>query len=174
VSNELHSKSPLQTCPQCNRQCKGPLPVLTGGPQDLARSSRYRRRSFKARVSFNREKADARRNRCVSFHREQRRRRFTERVSDVNFTVTGSIFMHVAKVPCGPRETAISCDRWLVVVTVVVWSPLQILYVPRRVWNRRVSIHQDSGDAGAQQASPILSYYNGLCFGAHYESSLWA
>jgi hypothetical protein len=106
----------------------------------------------------------------------QRRRRFTERVSDVNFTVTGSVFMPVTKVPCGPRETAISRDRWLVVVTVVVWCPLRILYVLRRVraWNRRVSVRQDSGDVCAHQASQILSYCNGLCFGARYESSLWA
>jgi hypothetical protein len=34
-----------------------------------------------------------------------------EHVSDVNFTVTGSVFMLVTKVPCGPRETAISSDR---------------------------------------------------------------
>jgi hypothetical protein len=32
-------------------------------------------------------------------------------VSDVNFTITGSAFMHVTKVPCGPKETAISHDR---------------------------------------------------------------
>jgi hypothetical protein len=32
----------------------------------------------------------------------------------------------------------------------------------------------DSGDAGAYQASLILSYCNGLCFGARYESSLRA
>jgi hypothetical protein len=50
----------------------------------------------------------------------QRRRRFTERVSDINFTVTGSVFMHVTKVPFGPREIAISRDWLLVVVTVVV------------------------------------------------------
>jgi hypothetical protein len=96
----------------------------------------------------------------------QRRRRFTERVSDVNFTVTGSVFMPITNVPCAPRKTVISRDRWLVVVTVVVWSPLRILYVLRRAWNRRVSVRQDSGDAGAQQASPILSYCNRLCFGA--------
>jgi hypothetical protein len=29
-------------------------------------------------------------------------------VSDVNFTVTGAVLMPVTKVPCGPRETAIS------------------------------------------------------------------
>jgi hypothetical protein len=33
-------------------------------------SSRYRRRRLKASISFNREKADARRNRCVSFRRD--------------------------------------------------------------------------------------------------------
>jgi hypothetical protein len=102
------------------------------------------------------------------------RRRFTKHVSDVNFTVTGSVFMPVTKVPCGPRETAMSRDQWLVVVTVVVWCLLRILYVLRRAWNRCGSVRQDSGDAGAQQASPILRYCNRLCFGAHYESSLWA
>jgi hypothetical protein len=64
------TESPLQKCPQCNRQCKSPLPVLTGGPQDLAHSSRYMRHRLKASVSFNREKADARGNRCVSFRRD--------------------------------------------------------------------------------------------------------
>jgi hypothetical protein len=33
------------------------------------------------------------------------------RVSDVDFTVTGSVFMLVTKVPCGPKETTISHDR---------------------------------------------------------------
>jgi hypothetical protein len=69
MSNGLHSESPLQTCQQCNRQCKSPLPVLDGGLQDLAHSSRYWRRRLKARVSFNREKADARRNRYISIRR---------------------------------------------------------------------------------------------------------
>jgi hypothetical protein len=82
--------------------------------------------------------------------------------------------MPITKVPCGPREIAISRDRWLVVVTVVVSCPLRILYVLRRAWNRRVSVHQDNGDAGAHQVSLILSFCNGLCFGSHYESSLWA
>jgi hypothetical protein len=82
--------------------------------------------------------------------------------------------MPVTKVPCGPRETAISRDQWLVVVTVVVWCPLGILVVLRRAWNRRFSFRQDSGDAGAHQASLILSLCNGLFFGARYESSLWA
>jgi hypothetical protein len=36
--------------------------------------------------------------------------------------------------------------------------PLRILYVLRHAWNRHISVRQDSGDAGAQQASPILSY----------------
>jgi hypothetical protein len=104
----------------------------------------------------------------------QRRNSFTEHVSDVNFIVTGLFFMPVTKVPCGPEETAISRDLWLVVVTIVVWCPLRILYAQRRTWNRHVSVRQDSGDAGAQQASPILSYCNRFCFGARYESSLWA
>jgi hypothetical protein len=50
----------------------------------------------------------------------QRRRRFTTHVSDVEFTVMGSVFMPITKVPCGPRETTISRDQWLVVVTVIV------------------------------------------------------
>jgi hypothetical protein len=110
---------------------------------------------------------------CIISSR-QRRRRFTECVSDVNFTVTGSVFMPITKVPYGPRETVISRDRWLVVVTIVVWCPLWILYVMRQAWNRRVSVCQDSGDTGAQQASLILRYCNGLCFVARYQSSLWA
>jgi hypothetical protein len=82
--------------------------------------------------------------------------------------------MPITKVPYGPRETTISHDRWLVVVTVVVWCPLRILYVLRHTWNRHVSVRQDSGDARAHQASLILSYCNELSFGSHYESSLWA
>jgi hypothetical protein len=82
--------------------------------------------------------------------------------------------MPVTKVLCGAREIVISRDRSLVVVTVVVWCPLRILYVLRHAWNRCVSVRQDSGDAGAHQASLILSHCNGLCFGARYESSLWA
>jgi hypothetical protein len=46
--------------------------------------------------------------------------------------------------------------------------------VLRRAWNWRVSFLQDSGDAGAHQASLILIFCNGLCFGACYKSSLWA
>jgi hypothetical protein len=34
--------------------------------------------------------------------------------------VMGFALVHVTKVPCGPRKTAISRDRWLVLVTVVV------------------------------------------------------
>jgi hypothetical protein len=172
VSNGLHSESPLQKCPQCNVQCKSPLPVLTGGPQDLARSSRYRRRRLKASVSFHREKADARRNRCVSFRRDSGDAG-SRNVSLMLIHSNGLCFMPVTKVPCGPRETVISRDRWLVVVMVVVWCLLRILYVLRRVWNRRISVRQDSGDTGAHQASLILSFCNGLCFGAYYESSLW-
>jgi hypothetical protein len=174
VSNRLHSESPLQTCQQCNGQCKTSLPVLTGGPQELARSSRYRRRRLNAHIYFNREKADACRNRCVSFRRDRGDARTWNASLMLIFTVTGSVFMLVTKVPCGPRETAISRDRWLVVVTFVVWCPLPILYVLTRAWNRRVSVRRDSGDAGAQNVSPILSYSNGLCFGARYQSSLWA
>jgi hypothetical protein len=65
---------------------------------------------LKASVSINREKANARRNRCVSFRRGRGDAGFTERVSDVNFIVMGSVFMPVTKIPCGPRETAISRD----------------------------------------------------------------
>jgi hypothetical protein len=35
-------------------------------------------------------------------------------------TVTGSVLVPITEVSCGPKETAISRDRWLVVVTVVV------------------------------------------------------
>jgi hypothetical protein len=65
---------------------------------------------LKASVSFNREKVDARKKMLLISSR-QRRRRFTERVSDVNFTVTDSVFMPVTNFPCGPKETAISRDR---------------------------------------------------------------
>jgi hypothetical protein len=82
--------------------------------------------------------------------------------------------MSITKVPCGPRETAISRDWWLVVITVVIWCPLRILVKLRRAWNRHISFCQDSGDAGAHQASLILSLCNGLCFGACYKRSLWA
>jgi hypothetical protein len=41
------------------------VPILTRGPQDLARSLRYRRQKLKAC------KADAHRNKCVSFHRDR-------------------------------------------------------------------------------------------------------
>jgi hypothetical protein len=77
LSNELQLEHPLQTCQQCNGHRKSPLPVLTGGPQNLARSSRHRRH------------------------------RFTTHVSDIDFTVTGSVLVPVTKVPCGPRETVI-------------------------------------------------------------------
>jgi hypothetical protein len=166
VSNGLHSESLLQKCPQCNGQCKSPLPVLTGRPQDLARASRYRRRRLKASVSFNIEKADACRNRCFSFRRDSGD--LGSRNASLKLIHSNRLyFMPVTKVPCGPRETTISRDRWLVVVTVVVWCLLRILYVLKRAWNRRVSVRQDSGDAGAHLASLILSYCNGLCFGAH-------
>jgi hypothetical protein len=161
VSNGLHSESPLQTCKQCNGQCKSPLPVLTGGTQDLAYSSRCRRRGLKARVSFSRDTADTCGNRCISSSR-QRRLTFTARISDVDFIVTGSVFMPVTKVPYGPKETAISHDRWLVVVTVFVWCPLRILDVLTRTWNRRISFRLDRGDAGTQQVSPYWATVTAL------------
>jgi hypothetical protein len=91
-----------------------------------------------------------------------------------SLVVIWSFIIPVTKVPCGPRETTISRDQWLVVVTVVVWCPLRILVVLRRAWNRHVSFRQDSGDVGAHLASLILSLCNRLFFGARYESSLWA
>jgi hypothetical protein len=36
-----------------------------------------------------------------------RRRRFTTRVFDIDFTVTSFVLVPVTKVPCGPRETVI-------------------------------------------------------------------
>jgi uncharacterized membrane protein len=69
----------------------------------------------------------------------QRRRRFTTHVSDVEFTLTGSVLVPVTKVSWGPRETAISRDRWLVMVTIVVWCALWVLVVLRRAWNKHVS-----------------------------------
>jgi hypothetical protein len=41
----------------------------------------------------------------------------------------GSVLVPVTKVPYGPRETAISRDRWLVVVTFVVRCPLRICVI---------------------------------------------
>jgi hypothetical protein len=35
------------------------------------------------------------------------RRRFTTRVSDIDFTVTSFVLVPITKVPCGPRETVI-------------------------------------------------------------------
>jgi hypothetical protein len=93
----------------------------------------------------------------------QRRRRFRTRVFDVEFIVTNSVFMAITKVPYGPRETAITRDWWLVVVTIVIWCPLWILDVLRRAWNRRFSFRLDRWDADTQQASPMLSYSNKLC-----------
>jgi hypothetical protein len=104
----------------------------------------------------------------------QRRRRFTARVSDIEFTIPSSILVPITKVPCEPKETAISHDRWLVVVTIVVWCLLRILDVLRCAWNRLVSFLVHRGDAGTQHASTMLSYCNRLCFGARYQSSLWA
>jgi hypothetical protein len=37
--------------------------------------------------------------------------------------------VHITKVPYVPREIAISGDRWLVVVTVVVCCPLRICVI---------------------------------------------
>jgi hypothetical protein len=36
-----------------------------------------------------------------------RRHRFTTRVFDIDFTITGFVLVPVTKVPCGPRETVI-------------------------------------------------------------------
>jgi hypothetical protein len=66
---------------------------------------------LKASVSFNREKADARRNGYVSFRRDLGDAGSQNAFSDVNFTVMGSVFMPLTNVPCGPRETAISHDH---------------------------------------------------------------
>jgi hypothetical protein len=38
---------------------------------------------------------------------------------------TGFALLPITKVPCGPRETVISRDQWLVVVTVIVYCPLR-------------------------------------------------
>jgi hypothetical protein len=39
------------------------------------------------------------------------------------------VLVPVTKVLCGAKETTISCDRWLVVVTVVVLCPLRICVI---------------------------------------------
>jgi hypothetical protein len=71
------NKHPLQTCQQSNGNYKSPLLVLTGGPHNIAHSSRHRRR------------------------------RFTTCVSGIHFTVTSFRLVPVTKVPCGPREIVI-------------------------------------------------------------------
>jgi hypothetical protein len=40
-----------------------------------------------------------------------------------------NVLVSVTKVPCGPRETVISRDWWLIVVRVVVWCPLRICVI---------------------------------------------
>jgi hypothetical protein len=46
--------------------------------------------------------------------------------------VTGSVLVSVTKFPYGPKETTISHDWWLVIVTVVVLCPLQICVISNR------------------------------------------
>jgi hypothetical protein len=77
LSNGIQLEHSLQTCQQSNGHCKSPLPVLTGGPHNVARSSSHQRR------------------------------RFTTRVSDIDFTVTGFVLVPVTKIPYGSRETVI-------------------------------------------------------------------
>jgi hypothetical protein len=77
LSNMLKLEHPLQTCQQSNEHSKSPLPVLTGGPHNMACSSRYQRRGF------------------------------TTRVSDIDFTVTSFVLVPITQVPCGPREIVI-------------------------------------------------------------------
>jgi hypothetical protein len=77
LSNGLQLEHTLQTCQQSNGHHKSPLPILTGGPHNVARWLRHRRH------------------------------RFTTRVSDIDFIVTGFVLVPVTKVPCGPRETII-------------------------------------------------------------------
>jgi hypothetical protein len=49
-------------------------------------------------------------NKCVSFHRDEgdtgsrHASRFTAHISNVDFTVTSSVFMLVTKVPVGPEK----------------------------------------------------------------------
>jgi hypothetical protein len=40
-------------------------------------------------------------------------------------SITGSVLVSVTKGPCGPMETIISLDRWLVVVMAIVWYPYE-------------------------------------------------
>jgi hypothetical protein len=77
LSNGLQLEHQLQTCQQSNGHRQSSLPVLTGGPHNMARSSRHQRR------------------------------RFTTRISYIDFTVTGFILVPVTNVPCGTRETVI-------------------------------------------------------------------
>jgi hypothetical protein len=59
-------------------------------------------------------------NICVSFRRDRGDTGSRHASVMLIFTVRGSVFMPVTKVPCGPKETAILHDWWLVVVIVVV------------------------------------------------------
>jgi hypothetical protein len=56
----------------------------------------------------------------VAHSLRHRRRRFTTRISDIDFTVTGFVLVPVTKVPVDPEKQSFSRDRWIVVVTVVV------------------------------------------------------
>jgi hypothetical protein len=122
VSNVLHSESPLQKCPQCNGQCKNPLPILTVH-RDIGDAG-WKQASPLIERKQTRVEIDA--------------SHFVETVETPVHKMcysNGLCFMPVTKVPCGPREAAISRDRWLVVLTVIVWCSLQILVVLRRTWN---------------------------------------
>jgi hypothetical protein len=49
-----------------------------------------------------------------------RRRMFTTRVSDIDFTERALVWCPLPKFPVGPEKQSFSRDQWLVVVTVVV------------------------------------------------------
>jgi hypothetical protein len=94
LSNGLQLEHQLQTCQQSTGHRKTPLPVLTGGPHNMARSSIHQRRKF------------------------------TTRVSDIDFTVTAFVLVVITKGPCGPRETVVftwpvtSCGNGCCLMTV--------------------------------------------------------
>jgi hypothetical protein len=117
LSNRLQLEHPLQTWQQSNGHRKSPLPILTDGPHNVARSSR------------------------------NRRRRFTTLISNIDLTLSSFFWCPLPKLPVGLEKQSFSRERWLVVVTVVVWCPLRILLVLRRAWNRRVSFRWDIRDA---------------------------
>jgi hypothetical protein len=65
----------------------------------------------------------------ASHFRQDRGDAGTQKAFPILSYYNGLYFVPVTKVPCGPRETAISRDRWLVMVTIVVLCLLRICLI---------------------------------------------